>query len=308
MMYLSVIDPDLLVYDPQDFEFEASKTGITSAVTRMDALSLHRKMIREYDFRIAITQAFFGAIMEKFPWNVKDDYNFRDFKNFILQDLSRRTYYVDPVEFKELVITPSGVVCNCVECASTINTWEQLLIGCAENVKSNSFKSNVATWDNPNAGCSQEDSITIEYSDDQKAHIVYIFPTVNNENNWYRYLAGLDWWPDLRICVRLFWKTELYYNVHQNVYDKPISFECSTRFLSRLEQLCTDNAIRERLIHQLTKLLYGIRDEGLGHEPIKGRTGHYRFRISGSMRVHYFKSRGCIILDNIGPHDLDGVD
>ena len=62
-MLLSLLDPDLLIYDYAHWHNREPH-----CFSRFEALTLHRRMIREYDQKMGLSNELAALIYENFPW------------------------------------------------------------------------------------------------------------------------------------------------------------------------------------------------------------------------------------------------
>ncbi len=301
-MILTVIDPALLTYNCEDLN-----TGESYCVERLEALTVHREAIRKYNLRIAVSEIFADFILSLFPWKESGNNMLHDLREFILVDL-QRAYYVGADEVKEVEIAPEGILCQYVECKELISAWGQVLVGCVGESSLTKCKCNIATWCCQSI-VSQIDLVIVEriYSRTDKARHKYYIQLVWDEDSWANQLVNEDWWPDLALMVELTFVTNKAIRNNVKVRASPINFACSKGFWDSADKFCCDNDTRRSFIKALTKIVYGLRDKGLGLEIIKSQPGVYRFRVTGSARVHCHMESERLIIDEIGPHRTDGV-
>lgn len=301
-MILTVIDPALLVYDFEDLD-----AGRSCCIERLDALTNHREVIKKYSLRIAVSASFVDFILSLFPWRQSGNNMLRDLREFTLFDL-QKAYYVDTDEDVELEISPEGILCQHVECQNLVDAWHQTLVGCINAANSNQFTPNIATWACPSIVPLIELIIVVPIAvQTDKARHGYSVPLVWDNESWASQLVNEDWWPDLHLMVELTFITNTAIRKHPHTRAKPIDFDCSDRFWQSANSFCCEDCTRRSLVKALTKLIYGLRDKGLGWEPVKGRSGIYRFKVTRSARVHCHMEGEKVIIDEIGPHGIDGI-
>ena len=65
-MLLSAIDPALLIYQQEHWQ-----TRQPHFFSRIKALTLHRRMIKEYNQQIGISNEIVALVLECFPWETR---------------------------------------------------------------------------------------------------------------------------------------------------------------------------------------------------------------------------------------------
>ena len=302
-MILTVIDPALLKYDCEDLN-----TGRSCCIERLEALTNHREVIKKYSLRIAMSESFANFILSLFPWKQSGNNMLRDLREFILIDLQQKAHYLVTDEDIGVEISPKGVLCQYVESQDLVRAWGQVLVGCVSDVNSTQCTSNIATWSCPSIVPLIE-LITLApiTSQTAKSRHKYFIPLVWDYDSWANQLITQDWWPDLHLMVELTFITNTAIRNHVQARASPINFDCSDGFWQAANNFCCDDYIRRSFVEALTKLIYGLHDKGLGVEPVLSRPGIYRFRVTRSVRVHYHMEGKKLIIDEIGPHGIDGI-
>jgi len=302
-MILTVIDPALLTYDCKDLD-----TGKSCCLERLEALTNHRVVIKKYNLRIAMSEAYANFILSQFPWKQSGNNALHDLREFILIDLQKKAYYMVTDEDEEVEISPKGVLCQYVDCQDLVCAWGQILIGCVREGNTTQYTSNIATWRCPSI-VSKIELIIVEpvISKTKKAGHKCFIPLVWDYDSWANQLITQDWWPDLNLMVELTYITNTAIRNHVHARASPMNFDCSEGFWQSANNHCCDDYTRRSFVEALTKLLYGVYDKGLSLEPVKSRPGVYRFRVTRSVRVHYHMEGGKLMIDAIGPHKLDSI-
>lgn len=303
-MILTVIDPALLTYDCGDLN-----SGRACCLERLEALTNHRAIIKKYDLRIAVSQSLTDFILSLFPWELTGNNMLRDLREFIFNDLQKRADYVDTDESMEVEISPEGVLCQYSDCQDLVRAWGQVLVGCVSNSNAFQHTHTIATWDCP--AIVPQIQLIIQapsaYRTSEAGH-EYCIPLVWDYDSWAKQLIGQDWWPDLHRMVELTFITNGAIRNHAQATTTPMLFDCSNHFWESANDFCCDSGIRQSFVDTLTKLIHGIRDKGLGFEPVKSKPGIYRFKVTGAVRVHCHMEGKRLIIDEIGPHNIDGID
>lgn len=296
-MLLTAIDSALLIYQYNDW-----LSRQPHCFKRFAALALHRRMMREYGQKMAISNTFAAMIAQHFPWN--ENYRaiaeLRDLRQFILEELLR-AYYIDKELAQEVELKPAGITCLYVEEQEILEAWVELLLGCVDEAILTEFDAQIATWETEHL--KKHSSVVILTVHDTDAQI-HELPLVWDEDSWAKQLATQDWWPDLRRCVELFSKSNSAMKEHPKVREQPIPFDWTDAFSKSMNRYCTDEHLRRSFIEALTKKVYGVLDTSLGDEPL-GKVR--RFRVTDFWRVHYREKAGRIVLDEFGPHSIGGV-
>ena len=112
----------------------------------------------------------------------------------------------------------------------------------------------------------------------------------------------LDCWPDLKLCVKLHYKTHPGMQRYHSTIKQPIKFKFTEKFMKSLNKYCTTNALRSQFIDSLTKVVYKIPCAGLYDKSIKERSNLWHFYVSLSWRVFYRKGKNHIVLEEFCPH------
>jgi hypothetical protein len=301
-MLLSALDPALLIHNYEDWQAKA-----WHCFRRCEALTLHRRVVREYDQKIAMSYEFAGLIYQSFPWNgdFRGISELRDLRQFILQELEK-AIYIDTQAAREASLQPRGIVCQYVEDPEVVDAWKELLCGCVDATVLNEFDPQIATWETASLHeHSRTMILTIHDSDAETAPRVYSLPLVWDDDSWALQLVTQKWWPDLQRCVELHFRTNPGMRYYPKVREQPILFECTDAFRKSVERFCKDEQLRRSLIEALAKRVYGILDASLGDESL-GEVR--RFRVTDFWRVHYHEEDDRLVLEEFGPHSIGGVD
>lgn len=136
-----------------------------------------------------------------------------------------------------------------------------------------------------------------------KAYLFKRFKKViKDEDLPYDQPKMLDSWPDLRLCVELYYKTSPAMQQYHHTARQPIEFDYTEKFSKSLDKHCTTKILKLRLIDALTKIVYKIPSGGLRDAPIKERINLRHFYVSDSWRVFYRKNNNYILLVEFCPH------
>ena len=299
-MFLSALDPDLLIYNYADWQNREPHCW-----DRFGALALHRRMSREYDQKIAISNQFCALICQSFPWGTgyRNITELRDLRQFVLEDL-QKAHYLEAQAGKNVTLQPTGIVCQHVGEAEIYEAWEALLCGCVDEGTLTEFVLQVAAWDTPTVRAHSGPMILTVHDLDSDTETRHDLPIVWNEDSWATQLSTQDWWPDLQRCVELLFRTNPGLKGYPGVRAQPIPFECSSAFSGSLNHYCTTQYLRISFIEALTKKVYGVTDASLGDERIGTLS---RFRVTRFWRVHYREESNRILLQEFGPHDIGKV-
>ncbi len=298
-MLLSAFDPALLIYEYADWQARESH-----CFSRFEALSLHRRMIKEYDQKMAMSYTFADLIQRYFPWNnYRNIGELRDLMRFLYEDIVRAEY-VDPKVVKQASLQPTGVVCQYTEASELVDAWLELLLGCVDETVSTEFDPQIATWET-SLGEQPDPKITMYASETEANTQVYHLPLVWDHDSWARQLITQEWWPDLQRCVELHFKTNPGMRQYPGAMEQPLLFKGTDTFRKSVDRYCQNEHLRRSLIEALTKRVYGIFDASLGDEPL----GEIRrFRVTDYWRVHYHQEDDQLVLLEFGPHSIGGVD
>ena len=301
-MLLSALDPALLIHRYEDWQARAPH-----CFSRFEALTLHRRVIRQYGQKIAMSGTLAGLIYQFFPWNknYRGISELRDFRQFILQELEK-AHYIDTKGAAEVSLEPTGIVCKYVEALEVIDAWEELLCGCVDETVLNKFDPQIATWETVSLReHSGAMTLTIHDSEAGAGTQFHHLPLVWDDDSWAMQLATQEWWPDLQICVEFHFRTHPAMRAYPGVREQPIPFECTYAFWKSVDRFCKDKHLRRRLIEALTKMVYGIYDAGLGVEWLGEIC---RFRVTDYWRVHCREEDDWLVLEEFGPHSMGKVD
>ena len=294
-MLVSALDPALLVYQEEHW-----RTREQHFLSRMKALGLHRKYIRENAQQIIITLRFAALVNQLFPWN--KDYQalgeLRDLRQFVFEDLGKARYIEESPPPDGVSLQPDHLTCMHVENDAVLDAWEDLLVACVDGDASTEFDVQVATWATPvDLAPSQSITLTINKGSGTEDHHL---PLVWDEGSWSSRLSPQDSWPDLPMCVELYLKTNPRMQSHPQCRQQPIPFECTDEFWKSVNDLCQPK-MRLLLVKAIAKRVHGILDSKLHDEPL-GRIR--RFRVTGFWRVHYQQYHDKIVLEEFGEHNI----
>ena len=294
-MLLSIIDPDLLVYERKHWE-----SDFQQFIERLNTLILHRRFIRAHHQNIAITFELAAIVYEVFPWSssYRDFPELRDLRLFMTQDLNR-VQYVDSVPSQQVSPSPDGLTCRYVASSSILNAWRSLLGGCAKEQANSEKDFVVATWialgntiDTPFL------DVTLSGDIESETHS---FLVAWDEGSWANCLASQSPWPDLKECVDLYYLTQPAIRNLPGVKDTPTDFICTDDFWKSVERFCKPN-MRQALIKAIAKKVYGVLDAGLHDEPLSG--GIRRLRVTEFWRIHYTYNQSVIVFQEFGEHNM----
>ncbi len=145
-------------------------------------------------------------------------------------------------------------------------------------------------------------------------HDNHLEPTIIfDSNDWFNYIDILSaCWPQntqdpfkLRVAIEIVLKNKLY----KQTTDLRYGYEPSESFIKDISE---EENYREHILYSLAKRLTftqgeAVSDEGLSDEPVRGKKGERRFRVSGVCRIHYkYLKTGDLLLLNYygeGKHD-----
>ena len=294
-MLVSALDPALMVYQEEHW-----RTREPHVLSRIKALGVHRKYIRENAQQIAITPSLAALVNEGFPWN--KDYKaigeLRDLRQFVLEELAKARYIEEPPRPDGFSLQPDNLTCMHVESKAVLDAWDRLLVACVDGDESSEFDAQVATWATPvNLTNSQSITLTINRRSETEDHQL---PLVWDEGSWSTRLSPHDSWPDLYVCVELYVKANPGMRSHPLCRNQPIPFECTEEFWKCVNELCQPR-MRPLLVKAVAKKVYGILDAPLRDESL-GQIR--RFRVTSFWRVHYQQYNQRIVLEEFGPHDI----
>jgi len=136
---------------------------------------------------------------------------------------------------------------------------------------------------------------------------------VSNPNDWFNHIDVLSvCWPQniqdiskLRRAIEVVLKNKLF----KQTDDLRCNYEPSESFIKEISK---ETKYRENILYSLAKRLTltqgeAASDQGLKDEPVKGKRGVRRFRVSGVCRIHYQYSntRDLILLNYYGEGEHD---
>ena len=130
-MLLSIFDPDLLMYDHNDWLTEQQHVS-----RRMQVLAMHQRFVLRNSFSIAMSAEMEALMFEWFPWGerFKTLPDFRDFRQFILERLPRMMHHITRTkEADEITLEPNDVTCRYIDDPRVINIWKELVCAAAES-------------------------------------------------------------------------------------------------------------------------------------------------------------------------------
>lgn len=306
-MLLSILDPDLLVYNFDDWQAREPHCD-----SRLGILSLHIVTTRRYGQRMAMSTRLADFVSNAFPWGCeyRGIPQLRELRRLVFQELQRVAYYdlpIDAILVTDISLQPGGIVCQYLEDANIIEAWEELLCSCVDDAVLTEFDPQIATRESPTL-CEHSGPMILEYTllnpeavaDTRVCHI----PLVWDDDSWATQLTTQQWWPNLQQCVELCFRTNPSMGLYPEARQQPIPFECTDSFRKSLDRLCR-GPLRRSLVEALTKRVHGILDASLGDEAFgEGR----RFRVTAFWRVHYREEAGRVILEEFGQHSMGGVD
>lgn len=136
---------------------------------------------------------------------------------------------------------------------------------------------------------------------------------VSNPNDWFNHIDILSvCWPQniqdafkLRVAIEVVLKNKLFKQSVDLRYD----YEPSESFIKDISK---ETKYRDHILYSLAKRLIltqgeAVSDKGLSDEPVRGKRGERRFRVSAVCRIHYrYSKTGDLILLNYygeGRHD-----
>ena len=294
-MLLSALDPSLLMYQEQDW-----RTRQSHFFDRINSLMLHRRVIRQYQQRMAISNEVAALVYKWFPWNAgfKAIAELRDLRQFILEELGRARYIAKTKAAKDISLQPTDLTCGHVGSPTVLDAWKELLCACVEEEANSEFDVQVATWGTPvHLASSQAIIVTVNERAGPEDHCI---PLVWDENSWASRLQSQDSWPDLHRCVELYFRANAGMRMHPRARQCPIPFVWTDTFWKSVEDLCQPQ-MRQLLVKAVAKRVYGILDARLHDEPLGNIR---RFRVTDFWRVHYRVLDDKIVLDEFGEHDM----
>ena len=293
-MFLSALDPALLIYELEDWVGNEAH-----CLSRLDALRMHRKMLREHEQPIVTTDDLDAILYGTFPLNpqYKNIAELYDVRRFIFEDL-QRAHRVSPQLEKLVTLQPEGITCTHLVTPTVDKVWEALLLGCVAEAIQTSDTVQIITWKEDASGQLPE-TMTLTVTGESET-ATYLLPVVWDADSWLTQLAPLDAWPDFQRCVELCFLADPGMRSFERVRERPLPFEWTDRFEKSVGALCQP-PLRTALLKALTKTVYGISDTGLHDEPYGDVR---RIRVTRAWRIHYQDFGDKIVFDEFGPHDL----
>ena len=293
-MQLTLMDPALLLYEMSEW-----RTGEAHFLSRVRALALHRHHIKKYKQQVAISDPMRSAIFRCFPMGAEFKHNsdLHDFRLFVLDDLTRARTIEGGAQAKEIVLQPDTLTCMCQEAAAATDCWKELLGNCIAGEDSTKDDIQVATWSLPIELTGLND--TSLHVTCQSSSLTRSLPLVFDEKSWAKRLDYEDYWPDLEVCVELYFRSNAAMQGYAGIKE-PIRIRCSTEFMRSVESRC-QRPTRSLLVKAIAKKVYGIHDPGLHDERFKSVR---RLRVDRSWRVHYQKHGDELVLLEFGHHDM----
>ena len=292
-MLLTAIDPDLLLYD--EIEWNEQREDVWR---RMRALTTHRAMMRQDGVKLAISNSFASHIYNRFPWNLtaRNIPELRDLRRFVTDDLNKAEFVTEFGDYANSSLSPEGITCTVVLTPDTHAIWLDLLVTAIHRQDSFGWRVQVATWTMPVERTGVTELIVAFRHDDvvREEHV----PLVWDDESWQQALATQDAWPDLRLCAERHFLGNSGLRNHPSARREPFELEFTDTFWKSVER---QPDMHGALIRSVAKLIYGIRDPGLGDELWGNRR---RFRVSDFWRVHYRQVGDRIILEEFGEHDI----
>lgn len=300
-MLLNIFDPALLVYRYQDLANQ-----LHHCFTRLEALTLHRQMIRQWGLQTAMSQALISLLWQHFAQSTPHGNQLHDLRDFMFQDMQRATIIDVQDQTPQPTLSPPSILCGCVQDNNVVQAWLGLVSACLNNPPHTNCSPQIPTWRSHEVThWPQVITVIVANSDAPSPSQPSPIPLVWDEDSWFSQLAAISWWPDLEKCVQVHMKTNQAIRTHPCCTDSPLPFTCEPPFLDSLARYCSSKQLQRQLVKALTKLVYGVHDAGLGLERMQQQK--LRFRVSDFWRVHGRDQNGQLILDMFGPHDIDGV-
>ena len=295
-MFLSALDPDLLIYDTDHWH-----TMRDDFLHRIKALAMHQKVILINNLKIAMSDNMEASVHQSFPWSAefKSIPELRDVRYFVLERLAISSQRVS-IEHRsdQISLIPIDATCKYNATPLVLRAWKELLCACAAQEATSEFDVQVATWARPDdLGKPHAISVSIDDLVDPELHTI---PLVWDEPSWTARLGVRDFWPDLHECVVSYFASDIGMQQYPSKRASPIQFGWSESFWKSVDDYCAP-PMRQLLVKALTKKVYGILDAKLGDEPL-GQLR--RFRVNYFWRVHYRETEGSMVLESFGPHDM----
>ena len=294
-MLLSALDPALLVYKEEHW-----RTEQRHFLDRIGTLLMHRQTIKQLGLEMAVSADLVASVYELFPWNAefKSISEFRDLRQFVLDELGRARYFQGSVPADRVSLQPGNLTCMYVEIDRVSNAWKELLYACAEEESSSEVDFQVATSETAvNSANSRSIVVTVVEGSDSASHEI---PLVWSKDSWALRINSQDSWPDLQRCVEFYFQANPGMQKYPQLREHPLPFDCTDNFWKSVNDLCQPR-MRQLLVKAIAKKVYGILDVKLHDEPL-GRIR--RFRVTDFWRVHYRQFDDRIVLEEFGEHDM----
>ena len=295
-MGTTAIDPALLSYRQGDWSDQKHE-----CYTRIEQLLLHRRFVREFGDRFAMSSRLAAWIMECFPWGdaARDIPELRDLRQFFIDDLSRLEM-IDGGESCAAELSAAARVAHGVDDPAALDAWEKLLAGMARLSPNLPASRRIATWRRAGEEPPPAEADLTLICDNGANEYTVVMRLIWDESSWYANLNADDWWPDLPRCVSLLFATNPALRAAAT-RQSPLTLRPTTVFTKSVAHHCQNPGLRRSLVESITKLIYGIKDKGLGDEAFKGMR---RFRVTRFWRVHYRPEGDTLALLEFGPHDI----
>ena len=295
-MLLAILDPDLLLYDRDDW-----LTGQQHVARRMRILVMHQGFILRHGFSIAMSPEMQYLLYDRFPYDPtsKSIPELRDFRQFVFERLPKLMHHVAKTkDSAQITIRPVDSICRRANDSEVVNAFKELVCSGVEAELDASWDPQVATWI-PEEDSNFVHALTVNVQGTAEQEIYHV-PLVWDEASWARCLESQDFWPDLEKCVEIYFETNPGMRNYAQAREQPIPFAFTENFWRSVERYC-DPSMRRVLIKAMTKKVYGILDAHLHDEPLGDLR---RFRVTLYWRVHYRQSSDSIVFEEFGPHDI----
>ena len=294
-MLCTAIDPDLLVFRREHWESLSDHL-----IERFRILTLHRGVITERGHKLLMSHHLWGLLYQHFPWDVdgKRIGSLRDFRQFVIEDLSKSCFIEHDIADDDVELRPDGVTCTMVNDEEIEAAWTKLLGASASDETLSEREVLVATWDS--CGRLRESpTLTVVLSDGEATNEIF-FSLVWDEASWSEQIVTLDHWPDISMCVEQYFEEHMNNAGVWNAAQTRLSVECTEGFWNSVQRRCSPE-MRDRLIKAVAKKVYGVYGESLGDEKLPN---FRRFRVDRFWRVHYQQFDNQIVLEEFGQHDM----
>ena len=232
-MFLSALDPALLIYELEDWVGNEAH-----CLSRLDALRMHRKMLREHEQPIVTTDDLDAILYGTFPLNpqYKNIAELYDVRRFIFEDL-QRAHRVSPQLEKLVTLQPEGITCTHLVTANGrqslggIASW---MCGGGDPKPATPYKSLPGRKMHPGQ---LPETMTLTVTGESET-ATYLLPVVWDADSWLTQLAPLDAWPDFQRCVELCFLADPGMRSFERVRERPLPFEWTDRFEKSVGALC----------------------------------------------------------------------